>query len=104
MKILEELKRLPFVTPIYRALHPTNSTCGCCGLPWASVKHHIVKMAPDRGFFPVCEYCWQTKKKDKIIKAVMDLYYWWELDSIRDNFEVPYKLSDMMAKTYKELK
>lgn len=104
MKIIEKIKRLPFVTPIFRMLHPTNSTCGCCGLPWASVKHHTIMMAKDRGFFPVCEYCWQTKSKEEIDKAITDLYIWWEHDSIRYDFEVPYTLDEMLYKAHEELK
>ena len=97
----ERLKRLPFVAAIYRALHPSNSTCGCCGLPWAVVKNHTIHMEEnDRGggsgFFPVCEYCWQHKPQKEINKAIERLYRWWEYDCGRAGVEVPYKLDDML--------
>ena len=97
----ERLKRLPFVAAIYRALHPSNSTCGCCGLPWAVVKSHTIEMEENdhgggSGFFPVCEYCWQHKPQKEINKAIVRLYHWWEYDCERAGVEVPYKLDDML--------
>ena len=106
----ERLKRLPFVAKIYRSLHPTYSTCGCCGLPWAVVKSHTIAMQEcnekhsGHGFFPVCEWCWQHKTQEEIDNAIIKLHRLWEIDCRALNIEVPYKLEDMLAQAYKQRK
>lgn len=43
-ELFERIKRKPFVARIYHVMHPSYSTCGCCGLPWAVAKPHHIDM------------------------------------------------------------
>jgi len=107
-QIIERLKRLPFVAAQYRRLHPSNSTCGCCGLPWAVVTPHSIQMRDPRpgvsgsGFFPVCEYCWQHRPQVEIDNAIVELHRWWERDSILYDIQVPYSLEAMLDAANKQ--
>lgn len=104
-ELLERIKRKPFVAGVYRMMHPSYSTCGCCGLPWAVAKPHHIDMVEctdehcGRGFFPVCEWCWQNKSWEEISNAVIDLHKFWFFDGLEHGYEPPYTLKEMLDKT-----
>ena len=107
--MIERLKRLSFVASAYRAMHPYNTTCGCCGLPWAVVRIHFIDMVEctdehsGSGFFPVCEYCWQHKSQEDIDKAVIKVHTMWVDDRYHGMIQnVPYELEDMLRETRKQ--
>ena len=89
---IEVLKRLPFVTRIYRNLHPSYGTCFCCGLPWKVVNIHFPPSIDGSGYFTVCEHCWSHKSYDEIRKSVIQLYNEWN----RNGDESPYRLQQML--------
>lgn len=91
---------------IFRKLHPSDGTCGICGLPWSSCMpfHNIemVKCTDDHhgeGFFPVCEYCWQHESLDAILTAVRRLHKEW----VRLG-HTTYELVDMIDATFRDYK
>lgn len=80
--MIEKIKRWPIVAWFLRMLYPYNSTCYICGLPWAEVEHHVVPMGTDvrghrRGFFCVCEYCWNHAEKRRVENGFEKLYHSW---------------------------
>lgn len=107
-ELLERIKRKHLVARLYRAMHPSNSTCGCCGLPWAVAKpHHVDMIEPTDescggGFFSVCEWCWKNKSWNEISNSVVDLHLYWQRDGLKHNYAPPYKLTDMLAKTQQD--
>lgn len=96
----QKIKRWPLITFVFRLIHPHESTCGICGLPWSSCNpSHTVDMiecTPEHsgeGFFPVCEYCWQHNSFNKIKDTIIKLYACWEW-----SYGSPYSLDDMIEK------
>lgn len=88
----ERLKRLPFVVKFLQVRHLSNSTCGICGLPWASCQSHDITVGPDCGFFPVCQWCWEHKSKRENKRAVIELFHKWH----RTKYGSPYTLDQMI--------
>ena len=102
--IWQKIKRWPVLIPIFRILHPHESTCGICGLPWSSCRpSHTIDMVEctdkqvGKGFFPICEHCWQHESLDAILTAVYDLHEFWLNEGCQ-----PYKLEDMIKKTIRD--
>ena len=58
---IDELKRLPFVSDALAAIHPHNSTCGVCGLPWCECKPECIDINEHTGVFYVCDYCFRHR-------------------------------------------
>ena len=106
--LLERIIRVPFISSIFRIMHPNYGTCGCCGLPWALAEGHSIDMVEctdehcGEGFFPVCEWCWQHKSFDEITNAVVSLYEFWYIDGLKHGYKPSYPLSEMLAKTRSE--
>lgn len=73
----EKIKRWPIVAWFLRLRYPWNSTCLICGLPWSACKDHSIPIDMGRGFFPVCEWCWQHKSYRQNREAVIKLYRNW---------------------------
>lgn len=88
----ERLKRLPFVVKFLQIIHPSNSTCRICGLPWASCKSHSITVDQGYGFFPVCEWCWNHKSKRENERAVIELFHKWH----RTEYGSPFALEQMI--------
>ena len=103
--LIERIKRTGLLVRYYQTLHPDNSTCGCCGLPWAVVKPHSIDMVEctnehsGQGFFPVCEWCWQNKPYIEIVNAVINLHEFWAINGRLEGYEPPYTLQEMLKKT-----
>ena len=93
--MLERLKRLPFVVKFLQIRHPSNSTCGICGLPWASCKSHDITIKQGYGFFPVCEWCWNNKSYIDNRQTIIDLFKKWR-NECDGSYELPYTLSEML--------
>ena len=70
----DELKRLPFVSAALAAIHPYNSTCGVCGLPWGECKGECIEMGDGTGCFYVCHYCFKHSSLEEVLKATVDGY------------------------------
>lgn len=104
--MLERIKRNKLIALIYRALHPSYSTCFICGLPWSNCKIHDIEMVKctdehcGEGFFPVCEYCWQHSEWEDIADAVIQLYGVWAMTQNK----LPYHLQDMLDKAEEDFK
>lgn len=102
--MFERFKRLPFMVKRAQKRHPDNPTCYICGLPWAEVEHHVVPMGADvrgnrRGFFCVCEYCWNRAEKRLVENGFEKLYHsWCEMT----HGHPPYELADMYIAFDKE--
>ncbi len=75
MKNLEELKRLQPIAETYRAIYPSESTCGICGLPWSACGPKIINISGEGlGVFYVCPYCFKTQPLKEVLKATAKGY------------------------------
>lgn len=70
----EELKRLPFVSGALATIHPHNSTCGVCGLPWCECKPECIETNEREGVFYVCEYCFRHSSLEEVLRATVHGY------------------------------
>jgi hypothetical protein len=48
-----------------RIRYPSYSTCGKCRRPWATVEPHVTMVTWERGYFPLCEGCWESMTPDQ---------------------------------------
>lgn len=105
--MIERIKRLPIVARWLRKRHPHNSSCHICGLPWSSCRSHVIPVVRveesdigvGRGFFCVCEYCWNHAEKRQVEEGVEHLYHRWCQDTLGNP---PYGLTDMYIAFDKE--
>lgn len=77
MVVWEYIKRMPVIMWFYRLFHLGYSTCGICGLPWSNCKSYNIPLNKYSSFFPVCEFCWYHKSKEKNKEAVIKVYESW---------------------------
>lgn len=109
--MFERIKRLPFFVKREQKKHPHNSTCKICGLPWPSCKSHTIPVvrAEDsdigvgRGFFPVCEWCWNHKGYAHNRHAVIATYRMWK-NECDGSYELPYTLREMLCAFHRNWK
>lgn len=99
----EELKRLPFVSAALATIHPHNSTCGVCGLPWCECKRECIDINEHTGVFYVCDYCFRHRSLEEVLKATAAGYVE-QYKSItefhqRENFVQEHDLVDILIKT-----
>lgn len=93
----EELKRLPFVSAALAAIHPHNSTCGVCGLPWCECKPECIEINERECVFYVCCYCFRHSSLEEILRATVNGYI--SDYSNRDSFVNEYDLVSILEKT-----
>lgn len=70
----DELKRLHFVSAALAAIHPHNSTCGVCGLPWCECEPECIGIDDNKGCFYVCDYCFRHSSLEEILRATVKGY------------------------------
>ena len=99
--MIERIKRLPFVVKYLQKKHWKNSTCKICGLPWSSCRSHTIEVREctdfqsGKGFFPVCEWCWNHADYERNLQAVKDTYAMWEREC-KGRYDLPYTLEEML--------
>ena len=99
----DELKRLPFVSAALATIHPHNSTCGVCGLPWCECKPECIEINEHTGCFYVCHYCFKHSSLEEVLKVTVDGYIT-QYRSItefhqRESFVQEYDLVGILEKT-----
>lgn len=105
--MFERIKRLPIVAKWLRKRYPYNSTCKICGLPWPSCESHTIMVREctnsqsGKGFFPVCEWCWNHKSYAENRSAVIATYRMWQRDC-DGSYELPYTLREMLVAFHKD--
>ena len=99
--MIERIKRLPFFVKREQKKHPHNSTCKICGLPWPSCESHTIMVREctpsqsGKGFFPVCQWCWEHKNYAENRLAVIKTYRMWK-EQCDGSYELPYTKEEML--------
>ena len=101
--MIERIKRLPFIVKFLQKKHYYNSTCKVCGLPWSSCELHSISVvsideSPDgigKGFFPVCQWCWEHRNYAENRLAVIKTYRMWK-EQCDGSYELPYTKEEML--------
>lgn len=70
----DEIIRLPFVAEALQVLHPTESVCGICHLPWSLSGAKYISTSSKGGVFYVCPYCFRHSSLEQVLKATVDGY------------------------------
>jgi len=72
--------------PIFNLIGALKGYSGCliCGDTWDWKKPHFIEYQYDRGAFPTCEECWQTRTDEEIIGAAIDLASKWRMQGPND--------------------
>lgn len=73
----EKLKRIPIVVRLLQLLHPAYSRCTICGLPWSNCESHTIQVTRGKGFFHVCQYCWERNDIHTLKQACIPVYNMW---------------------------
>lgn len=60
---------------MFQAMHPSNSHCNKCGLPWAECKSKSINYSPSSGVFAMCEYCWEHSDVEERVHHFKTLWY-----------------------------
>lgn len=99
----EQIKRLPFVVSAFQTVHPYQSVCGICGLPWSECGSMNIKLSEKSGVFYVCPYCFEHSTLEEVLKAtssgyaeqVKSIYKYIE----KEDFIKTHDLTDILMKT-----
>lgn len=99
----DEIKRLPFVVAAYQKIHPTESHCGICNLPWSACGAEHININDDYGVFYVCPHCWKKSDLQTVLKATTQGYlgqfHSCTTDENKAYFLKTHKLIDILMKT-----
>ena len=99
----DEIKRLPFVVAAYQKIHPTESHCGICNLPWSACGSEHININDDYGVFYVCPHCWKKSDLQTVLKATTQGYlgqfHSCTTDENKAYFLKTHKLIDILMKT-----
>lgn len=71
----ENIIRWRPVAWLLRKLHPYDSICVHCHLPWTNVNPHFVDYKTGEGFFAVCEHCYQRMTDEELEEAYQKLWH-----------------------------
>lgn len=75
---IDRFMRAPELVRFLQTLAPETSTCYKCGLPWAFVKHKVIKISNSGGAFALCCYCWDHSTVDERIEYYCALWHDWK--------------------------
>lgn len=99
----EQIKRLPFVVSAFQTVHPNQSVCGICGLPWSECGTKNIDLDGGIGVFYVCPYCFEHSSLEEVLKATSSGYAK-QVNSFYDYFKradfiKTHDLTDILMKT-----
>ena len=70
----DEILRLPSVAEALQILHPTESVCGICHLPWSISGAKYISTSSEGGVFYVCPYCFKHSSLEQVLNATVEGY------------------------------
>lgn len=101
----DEIIRLPFVAEAFKILHPTESVCGICQLPWSLSGTKYISTSPKGGVFYVCPYCFKHSSLEQVLKATVNGYmnqYERVSEEHKEEFLKNHDLLEILIKTSNE--
>ncbi len=92
-----------FKAKLARFFAPGYSCCMMCGMPWKYAKFHTINYSENRGFFTMCEKCWDKTSVENKIDSARRLAHAWAIQDPFNVDEIKKHLPEMIEAIKKEI-